>query len=74
MPRTTSTHFEQIPVEVVKKIAIRQTDKNAKVSAGTLIRKPASQQPQRDPARRRRLANSRRLRRLAMNRHHVETL
>jgi hypothetical protein len=70
----TSTHFEQIPVEVVKKIAIRQADKIGKPGAGTLIRKPASQQPQRDPSRRRRLANSSRLPRLAMNRHHVETL
>jgi len=65
--RRTSTHFEQIPVEVVKKIAIRQTDKNGKVGAGTSSRQPASQKPERNPSRRG-------LQRLATSRHHVETL
>jgi hypothetical protein len=64
----TSTHFEQIPVEVVKKIAIRQADKIGKPGAGMSIRKPASQQRQRDHSRRRRLANGGRgLQRLATN-------
>jgi hypothetical protein len=73
--RRTSTHFEQIPVEVVKKIAIRQTDKNEKTGAGTSIRQPASQKPERDPSRPPRPAHGRRrLHRLATNRHRVETL
>ena len=58
--RRTSTHFEQIPVEVVKKIAIRQTDKNGKVGAGPSTGKPAKPSPERDPSRRR-------LQRLATN-------
>jgi hypothetical protein len=58
--RRVSTHFEQIAVEVVKKIAIRQVVKNAKVGVGTLIRQPASQKPERDPSRRHRLTATKR--------------
>jgi hypothetical protein len=72
MPKT-STHFEQIPVEVVKKIAIRQRDHTGKVGAVPSIRRPASQKPERDPTRRRRLADgTRRLQRLAPNRTQAE--
>jgi hypothetical protein len=49
--KKTPTHFEQIPVELVKKIAVPQ-ESGKTVGTGSMIRKPTSRRVQPGPCRR----------------------